>query len=278
MDLKFLVVEGNAREGRESYRAGFGKTAGEAYAETLATLAPDASCEILCAADAGAAPSAPLDAYDAAFITGSALNLYDGGPEIERQVALARAIYAARIPFFGSCWGLQVACAAAGGTVLKNPRGREIGVARNITPTGKAVTTLCSLAARGFTRPSAAISTSSSFRPARPCSPPMPWRPCRRRKSPCRRRVLGRAVPPGVFFRRGRGHRRAPRRRAGPRGFRRRGRPRPRAARLRRRPAPGAAWRLGLSASVLTREARALELTNFIEARVRPEASARGRA
>ena len=32
----------------------------------------------------------------------------------------------------GSCWGLQIAAAATGGTVSKSPRGREVGIARKI--------------------------------------------------------------------------------------------------------------------------------------------------
>lgn len=35
----------------------------------------------------------------------------------------------------GSCWGLQLATVALGGTVRRNPRGRELGVARAITAT-----------------------------------------------------------------------------------------------------------------------------------------------
>jgi GMP synthase (glutamine-hydrolysing) len=35
-------------------------------------------------------------------------------------------------PIFGSCWGLQVLTVAAGGSVRKNPRGREIGFGRRI--------------------------------------------------------------------------------------------------------------------------------------------------
>ena len=35
-------------------------------------------------------------------------------------------------PLFGSCWGLQVITAAAGGSVRKNPKGREIGFGRGI--------------------------------------------------------------------------------------------------------------------------------------------------
>ena len=137
MSLHLLVVEGNTRAGRESYRAGLGVTAAEAYAATLRKIAPDAICEIVCPADADAAvPDATgLEAWDGVAMTGSALNLYDGGPAIARQIELARAVFASGTPFFGSCWGLQVATAAAGGEVLRNPRGREVGFARNIWPT-----------------------------------------------------------------------------------------------------------------------------------------------
>jgi GMP synthase (glutamine-hydrolysing) len=36
------------------------------------------------------------------------------------------------MPFYGSCWGLQVAVVAAGGVVRANPRGREFGFGRRI--------------------------------------------------------------------------------------------------------------------------------------------------
>lgn len=137
MGLNLLVVEGNTSADRAIYREGFGLTASESYARTLSELAPDARCDIVCPADAGAnlPGAAALADYDGVFITGSALNLYDGGPEIARQIELARAVFTAKVPFFGSCWGLQVATAAAGGEVVKNPVGREIGLARNIAPT-----------------------------------------------------------------------------------------------------------------------------------------------
>jgi len=137
MALHFLVVEGNTREGREAYRSTLGKTASESYAATLVRLTPGARCDLCFPADEGANLSSAqgLEAYDGVFITGSALNVYDGGPEVERQVALARAVFAAQTPFFGSCWGLQVATAAAGGDVFRNPLGREIGMARKIVPT-----------------------------------------------------------------------------------------------------------------------------------------------
>lgn len=36
------------------------------------------------------------------------------------------------MPFFGSCWALQIAVVAAGGVVRKHPVGRELGIARKI--------------------------------------------------------------------------------------------------------------------------------------------------
>ena len=58
-----------------------------------------------------------LTEYDGCVMTGSALNVYDGGAAIDRQIDLVTAVLQAGVPFFGSCWGLQVAAVAAGGRV-----------------------------------------------------------------------------------------------------------------------------------------------------------------
>ena len=91
-------------------------------------------CEIIRPADAEVrfAPGTGIGSFDAVAITGSALNVYDSGAHIERQVQLARAVFAAGVPFFGSCWGMQVAVTAAGGRVGRNPLGREFGFGRRI--------------------------------------------------------------------------------------------------------------------------------------------------
>ncbi|MDE2220556.1 MAG: gamma-glutamyl-gamma-aminobutyrate hydrolase family protein, partial [Gammaproteobacteria bacterium] len=47
-------------------------------------------------------------------------------------IELVRAVFAGGAPFFGSCWGMQVAVTAAGGRVRANPLGREFGFARRI--------------------------------------------------------------------------------------------------------------------------------------------------
>ncbi len=83
-------------------------------------------------ADAELPSSVGLEDYDGVTMTGSALNIYKGGAPVTRQIELAKAVFAAGVPFFGSCWGLQVAVTAAGGEVRANPRGREFGFARRI--------------------------------------------------------------------------------------------------------------------------------------------------
>jgi GMP synthase (glutamine-hydrolysing) len=137
--LRLLVVEGNIRSARERHKSSFGMTPSESYAEVLRSLAPDAVCDIAMPADEGANLPDPagLESYDGVVITGSALNLWKAEPEAMRQVELARAVYRSGTPFFGSCWGLQVAAVAAGGSVRANPRGREVGIARDLTLTGE---------------------------------------------------------------------------------------------------------------------------------------------
>ena len=128
---RVLVIDGNRAPVRERQVAAGGSSSGEGYARTLAGLA-GVSCDIVRPADGEVRLARPLAGYDGVAITGSALNVYDGGAPIERQLELARGTFAAGVPFFGSCWGLQVAVTAAGGRVRPNPLGREFGFARRI--------------------------------------------------------------------------------------------------------------------------------------------------
>lgn len=135
--LRLLVVDGNTREQRESHAAGYGSQPGEAYADVVRSIARESITDICLPADAGAnlPDGAGLSSYDGIFLTGSALHIYNLEPSVTRQIELMRAIYASGTPSFGSCWGIQMGAVAAGGTVVANPRGREIGVARKITLT-----------------------------------------------------------------------------------------------------------------------------------------------
>lgn len=136
MSLRFLILEGNTHDVREGHKAGFGLTPAESYGHVLTRLAGGGHFDVLNAADAGASlPRGMTFAdYDGVALTGSSLHVWQGEPEAMRQVEIARAVYKARVPFFGSCWGIQVAAVAAGGVVHRNPKGREVGFARKIMP------------------------------------------------------------------------------------------------------------------------------------------------
>jgi GMP synthase (glutamine-hydrolysing) len=135
--LRFLVAESEPPKARESRRASMGRSSGETYVDTLRCLAPGAVCHRVKPADRGAAlpERAELRGYDAVFVTGSPLHLYQDTPETRREVDLMRTVFEAGVPSFGSCAGLQVATVAAGGTVRPSHRGREAGFARRITLT-----------------------------------------------------------------------------------------------------------------------------------------------
>jgi GMP synthase (glutamine-hydrolysing) len=135
--MRLLVVEGNTAKARARQSNYTSKTYGEGYSDVLRDIAPDAVVDICFPADEGAnlPDSAGIGGYDGVAITGSSLNIYKAEPESLRQIDLARAIFASGVPFFGSCWGLQVATVAAGGAVARSPKGREVGLARKITLT-----------------------------------------------------------------------------------------------------------------------------------------------
>ena len=138
MTLRFLVIEGNDAAGRIRQQEKLGRTASTGYCAVLSQFAPGCETRIVMPADADAVlpdRSEIRTGFDAAVITGSALHVWQDQPEVQRQIDFARTIFASGVPFFGSCWGLQVATVAAGGVVGKNPRGREMGVARQITLT-----------------------------------------------------------------------------------------------------------------------------------------------
>jgi GMP synthase (glutamine-hydrolysing) len=131
---RLLVMEGNSPETRAQHVAAGGTVGSKGYAELLRELMPQAVVDVCFPGDPGAnlPEGLALEGYDGVAITGSALHVYDGGRSVTRQIELARAVLKAGTPVFGSCWGLQVLTVAAGGSVRKNPNGREIGFARGI--------------------------------------------------------------------------------------------------------------------------------------------------
>ena len=129
-----LVIEGNSPRTTAEHVAAGGVPASKGYSDLLRELLPGAAVDVCYPGDPGAALPAgeALEGYDGITITGSALHVYHDGPQVTRQVELVRSALATGTPLFGSCWGLQVIAAATGGSVRKNPKGREIGFGRGI--------------------------------------------------------------------------------------------------------------------------------------------------
>jgi len=133
--LRLLVLDAYAREGREELRRGGVSEAGALYVALLRSLESEAQVEVGHPADADwqLPQGSRLADWDGAVWTGSSLTIHDEADlRVQRQVELARQLYQAGVPCFGSCWGIQLAVVAAGGTCARNPRGREFGISRKI--------------------------------------------------------------------------------------------------------------------------------------------------
>lgn len=131
--MRFLVAESETASQRQRRREHVGQSSGESYADALRAIVPDVQVSRVTPADADAAvPDVPaLERFDAVFVTGSPLHVYDDTPETRRQLDFMSAVFASGTPAFGSCAGLQLAVAAAGGTVGPLDR-KEAGLARRI--------------------------------------------------------------------------------------------------------------------------------------------------
>lgn len=132
--VRFLVIDGYSKEGREDLKAGGASTAGILYEKMLKRCLPGCAVDILYPADPDAAlpKGAAIAEYDGVAWTGSSLTVYKPDPNVTPQIEFARAAFEAGVPSFGSCWAAQIAVVAAGGQCAANPKGREMGIARKI--------------------------------------------------------------------------------------------------------------------------------------------------
>ena len=131
---RLLVIEGNSPESLAEHVSVGGVPAHQGYSNLLRELLPGAIVDTCHPGDPTATlpEGDSLSGYDGIAITGSSLHIYNGGAAVTRQIDLVRTALSTGTPVFWSCWGLQVITAAAGGSVRKNPKGREIGFGRGI--------------------------------------------------------------------------------------------------------------------------------------------------
>jgi GMP synthase (glutamine-hydrolysing) len=131
-----LIAEGTPAVW-QAERAGFGIPSNfSLFARAVELHRPGSRCTLLNIADGETLPfGMALSDFDGVMIPGSPLHVYDPTPAVARQIDFARAAVTAGVPVWGSCWGLQLAIVALGGSVRRNPRGRELPIARAITVT-----------------------------------------------------------------------------------------------------------------------------------------------
>lgn len=131
--MHIMIFQGSPEASQKRFEATGGRTNEAVFTEALQSQDASVTTFTLNVVDGETLPQGmALSDFDGVVITGSPLSTYEDVPGVHRQIALARDVFEAGIPTFGSCWGLQLMTAALGGTVRLNPRGREIGIARTI--------------------------------------------------------------------------------------------------------------------------------------------------
>jgi len=133
--LRFLIIDGYSKASRDDLQTAGMQFAWKLYGDMLQRNLSGAEYEVLLPSDSGVKmpTEKELEKYSGILWTGCNLCVFDDqNPSVSKQIELAKLCYEIGIPSFGSCWGLQISVVAAGGKVVPNPRGKEMGIARKI--------------------------------------------------------------------------------------------------------------------------------------------------
>lgn len=139
--LSFLIIDGYSEQSRAALEKAGMQMAWKLYVNMLLNYLPDATYDVYLPSDEGAGnpEDATLSSYNGIIWTGCNLCINDtDNPSVANQIEMAKRLFEIGIPSWGSCWGVQMAAVAAGGEVIENPRGREMGIARKIELTPEA--------------------------------------------------------------------------------------------------------------------------------------------
>ncbi len=137
MAQRFLIVDGYPRQSREQFEEVGMRLAGVLYRDMLHRYVPGCEYDLWYVTDADSeTPSRnDVDRYTGILWPGCSQTVYHDTPEVREMVRVATDAYEVGTPAFGSCWGIQIAAHAAGGRVEPHPRGREMGLTRQLTLT-----------------------------------------------------------------------------------------------------------------------------------------------
>ena len=127
---RIVVFDSDPAEVNAHKRKHYGESTGEAYAAAIREI--DADCEITIVCPYDGETCADLTAVDGAAFTGSAVGWNTDDARATPLAQAMRYVFAASLPTFGSCNGMQLAASVLGGASQASPQGREDGLARNI--------------------------------------------------------------------------------------------------------------------------------------------------
>ena len=137
--MRFLIIDGYSKASRDNLDAAGMTYAWKLYGDMLNRYMPNAEFDVFHPTDSSieSFPDAcKIAEYNGIIWTGADLDIGETHiPTNAAQIKLAELAYEVGIDSWGSCWGIQMAAVAAGGSVEKNPRGREMGIGRKILKT-----------------------------------------------------------------------------------------------------------------------------------------------
>ncbi len=137
--MKFLIIDGYSQASRDKLEEAGMSFAWKLYRDMLVKYISDAQYRVFFPTDSKVEDfpkEDELKEYTGMIWTGSDLDIKETHiPTNAAQITLAELAYEVGVPAWGSCFGIQMAAVAAGGTVIKNVKGREMGIGRKISKT-----------------------------------------------------------------------------------------------------------------------------------------------
>ncbi|MDA3811323.1 MAG: type 1 glutamine amidotransferase [Spirochaetaceae bacterium] len=139
--MKFMIIDGYSKSSRAKLNEAGMTYAWKLYGDMLKKYLPHAEYEVFSPTNTEVddfPDEKKLSTFNGIIWTGADLDINETHiPTIAAQIKLAELAYEIGIDSWGSCWGIQMAAVAAGGSVEKNPKGREMGIGRKITKTAE---------------------------------------------------------------------------------------------------------------------------------------------
>lgn len=139
--MNFLIIDGYSKGSRGKLDEAGMSYAWKLYVDMLLKYMPDAEYQVFFPTDTNIDDfpgKTDLEGYTGIIWTGADLDINETHiPTNAAQIKLAELAYEVGNDSWGSCWGIQMAAVAAGGSVERNPRGREMGIGRKITKTAE---------------------------------------------------------------------------------------------------------------------------------------------